>query len=141
MRSGGRTSGISSSVRRETRNQTSGSSWSFPRDSPPRRSGRRLSSMPIPPMRARRSSTCFSATAAPIGFRSRRSILGMQTTNPSISASTCRKGCSRNTPVSAAVTATISRRTIATTKNADCDGRWSTARRRDGATAKATIPT
>jgi nitrate reductase NapA len=59
----------------------------------------------------------------------------------STSASMSKKACSRNMRASGAATATISRRSTAIIRCAACAGRWSTARRPAGATAKATIPT
>ena len=56
------------------------------------------------------------------------------------SASICRKDCSRNMPASGAGTATTWRRSTPTTRRAACAGRWSTARRPGGATAKGSIP-
>ena len=52
-----------------------------------------------------------------------------------------KRACSRNTPSSVAVTATISLTSTPFMKSAGCDGRSSTARRRSGAIAKASIPT
>ncbi len=57
------------------------------------------------------------------------------------SASTCRRACSRNTPSSAAAMATTWRRSTPTTRCAACAGRWSTARKPCGATARAPTPT
>ena len=59
------------------------------------------------------------------------------TTSPRRSASTCRRACSRNTPRSAAATATTSRRSTPIIRCAACAGRSSTARRRAGASARA----
>ena len=56
-------------------------------------------------------------------------------------ASTCRRGCSRNTPSSVAAMATISPISTSITRRAACAGRWSTARKRCGASVKATTPT
>ena len=66
---------------------------------------------------------------------------GYSTRNRRRSASTCRRGCSRNMPRSAAATATTSRRSRPITASAACAGRSSTARRRSGASARAAIPT
>ena len=66
---------------------------------------------------------------------------GTRTTRRSISASTCRKGCSRSTRASGAAMATTSRPSTSTTRCAGCAGRWSTARRPAGAIARATTPT
>ncbi len=49
---------------------------------------------------------------------------------PSISGSTSRKGCSRNTPPSGATTATTSPISTSTTRCAACAGRWWTTRKR-----------
>ena len=68
-----------------------------------------------------------------------RSIPTTTTTKPRISASICRRDCSRNTPHLAGATGTIWRPTTATTRREACAGRWSTARRRSGVTARATI--
>ena len=51
----------------------------------------------------------------------------------------CRRACSRNTPRSAGATGTIWRPMTATIRREACAGRWSTARRPSGATARATI--
>ena len=64
-----------------------------------------------------------------------------RTPRPRPSASTSRKACSRSTRASAAATAMTWRPSTCTTRRAACAGRWSTARRRAGATAKAAIRT
>ena len=80
---------------------------------------------------ARRCSTCCSATATSNKLPGlARSTPATRTTRRSISASTSRRGCSRNTPPSAAATATTSRPSTPITRCAACAGRWSTARRR-----------
>ena len=61
-----------------------------------------------------------------------------RTTSRRRSASTSRRACSRNMPSSAAVTATTWRRSTPITRRAACAGRSSTARKRSGATARAT---
>ena len=63
------------------------------------------------------------------------------TTRPRPSASTCRRGCSRSTASSASARARTSASSTTTTACAACAGRSSTARRRCGATARATTPT
>ena len=63
------------------------------------------------------------------------------TTSRRRSASTSTRACSRNTPRSAAATATTSRRSTPIIRCAACAGRWSTARRPSGASARASIPT
>ena len=75
------------------------------------------------------------------GFRSAIATRLCQRRSRSISASICTRGCSRNTPRSAAATATTWRRSIPITRRAACAGRWWTARKRAGATARARIPT
>ncbi len=66
-----------------------------------------------------------------------RSRPATRTTSRRRSASTSRRACSRNTPRSAAATATTSRRSTPIIRCAACAGRWSTARKRAGATARA----
>ena len=72
--------------------------------------------------------------------RSRTSRRATPTTRRRPSASMCRRDCSRSTRTSAAATATTSRRSTPITRCAACAGRWSTARRRSGATSEGTDP-
>ena len=125
----------------EARAPTSGSSWSSPSASGPRRSGRRSCSPRRRSTGARRCSTCCSETARWIASPSATSSPAIATTSPRPSASTSRKACSRNTPPSAAATATTWPPSSVTTRSAACAGRWSTARKPSGATRKATTPT
>ena len=81
------------------------------------------------------------ATARSTGSRCRRWTRNTRTSKPSLSGSTSRKGCSRNTPPSGVTTATISPISTSTTRCAACAGRWSRTRKRSGATGKAWTPT
>ena len=73
---------------------------------------------------ARPCSTCCSATARSTSSPLRRSKRATRTPKRRPSASTCRRGCSRNTRISAAATATTSRPSTRTTRFAACAGRW-----------------
>lgn len=115
--------GTNSSMRRARRAPISGSSWSSRSASPPTRSGRRRSSTPTRTTRARRSSTSSIATAMSTSSMSPRSIRTMRTGRQRPSASTCRRGCSRNMPPSAAVMAMISGPTTSIIRCAACAGR------------------
>ena len=89
---------------------------------------------------ARRCSTCSSRTARSTSIRSRMSRRDTRTPRPSTSASTCRRGCSKSTPSSAAGTDTTLLRSTPIIRCAGCAGRSSTARRRAGASARAHDP-
>ena len=67
---------------------------------------------------------CCSATARSTSSPCRRWRPATRTPRRRAAASTCRRACSRNTPASAAVTATTWRRSIPTTRCAACAGRW-----------------
>ena len=75
-------------------------------------------------------STCSSGTAMSTGSRSATSTRHTPTMRRSISASTSRRVCSRNTPHSGAAMVTTWRRSTAITRTAASAGRWSTGRRR-----------
>ena len=85
---------------------------------------------------ARPCSRCCSATARSIAFRCPTSRPVTTTPKARRSASTCRRACSRSTRSSAAATAMTWLPSTPTTRCAGCVGRWSTARKRCGATAK-----
>ena len=134
-------SGTSWCRRRARRAPTSGSSSSSPSASPPTRSGRRRSSTPIPDYRGK---TLFDVL-----FRNgnvdrfplseidpdydNNEAEGFRLLHPEGAVRGIRRA-------SAAATATTLRPTTATTRCAACAGRWSTARRRAGATARGYDP-
>ncbi|MNH11047.1 hypothetical protein D3C79_705510 [compost metagenome] len=130
-------SGTSWSRRPVMPSLTCGNWWSFPSVSPPMKPGlqscwpRRLNT------RAKPCSRYCSRTVRSISFRSSNWKPGTRTMRPRRLASTCKKACSRSTPSLAVAMATTSPRLIATTVNADCAGRWSTARRLAGVIARA----
>ena len=81
-----------------------------------------------------------SGTARSTSFRCPTSRPVTPTTSRRRSASTSTRACSRNMPRSAAAMPTISRRSTPITRCAGCAGRWSTARKPDGASARAPTP-
>ena len=140
-RSGARSSGTSSSTRRERRARIFGRSWSSPSASRSRRCGPPSSSPRRRNTRASRSSTCYSPTAKSTSSPTRSSIRSTRTTKRSISASTCIRAFSRNTGASATARRTTLRTSIPTTRSAGCAGRSSTAKKPSGASAKETTHT
>ena len=82
-------------------------------------------------------SMCCSGTARSTSFRCRTWRRTTKITSRRHSASTCKRDCSRNMPNSAAVTGTTWRPSTLTTRRVACAGRWSKARKRAGATEKA----
>ena len=135
------TSGTSLSQRRERPDRTFGSSWSFQSGSRPTRSGRLKFWTRIRHTGARRCTRYYTRTARWTSSRYRTWTRNTRTSNPSISGSTSRKGCSRNTPPSGATTVTTLPILTNTTRYAACAGRWWTTRRRSGVTGKAWTPT
>jgi nitrate reductase large subunit len=95
--------------------------------------------------RARPCTTCCMPTARSTSSprtSARRSmptpLPDTPTTSPRPSATTCRRACSRSTPPSAVAMPTTWRPSTPTTRCAACAGRWWMARKRCGASAKAT---
>ena len=101
----------------------------------------RSCSMPSPSTAARPCTRCCFATARLTLIRRHRSKRAMATMNRKLPASMCKKVCSRNTPSSVAATGTTSPPSTPITRSPACDGRWWTARRRCGATARGLIRT
>ena len=134
-------SGTSWSTRPARRAPTSGSWWSSPSASRSRRSGRPSCSRKKPEYRGKTLYDVLFRNGQVDKFPAREMRGRLrERRGASASASTCRRACSRSTPSSAAATATTSRRSTPTTRCAACAGRWSTARRPSGATARAPIP-
>ena len=118
-----------------------GRSWSFRSASPPTRSGPKTSSPQARTTAGRHCSKCCFATAMWTNLQPAKSLKSTKTKSQRHSASTFRRGCSRNTLNSVAVTGTILRRSTRIKRTVGCAGPSWTAKKPNGAIARATIPT